>query len=53
MDKERLTEADISGYSEAGKDRAMEDKFNSGNVNKTSGNIFWIKRDKKKDEQAK
>jgi hypothetical protein len=50
MDRERLIEADISGYSEEKKDRAMEDQFNSGNQNKMSGNIFVSKKDKKKDK---
>lgn len=50
MEKEREVGVDLNGYSEEGKDRAMEDKFNSGVLNKTSGNIFWNKRDKKKEE---
>lgn len=51
MDRERLVGVDESGYSEENKDKAMEDQFNNGSLNKQGGNIFVSKRDKKKEEK--
>jgi hypothetical protein len=51
MDKERLIGIDESGYSEVNKDKAMEDQFNNGGLNKQGGNIFISKKDKKKEDK--
>ncbi len=48
MDREREIGVDLSGYSEEKKDRAADQI--GVNINKTSGNIFWNKRNKKKEE---